>query len=214
MGILDHIFKRSGVARPIAEATISIPPLGEPVITWHPDTLDTENLALLALAYGTKVSWLMQTETSVAELFQVLAAELSSLPAGALTSDDVIGQLPTGRVLRLESRPPNGATNSPEIFKLRFFRRMTNSTSANSPMAWVSNDLPTLGLAANIPWSAFLLVAAIWPKLANAQRARFVHAWQALYQLSAHDESIKAGDAKHLHALFLVVTGSYLADAI
>jgi hypothetical protein len=149
--------------RPVLTAAITIAPSGEAHVVFSPDTADPEQLIRLLLCYGSKVRWLLKSETpALTEAFQEFMTEV----VGLFSATDVRDLMTDGPLLSEIARNTVSAPSSVpggEVFSARLFYGAEGK-------AWVTNDMPRPGLAFNIPWHFPILCQAIRSKLDQDDR--------------------------------------------
>lgn len=198
---------------PVLQATVRIPEAGEPEVSFAPTEPSSDDLALIALCYAAKIGWLIELEPHVRDIFFLLADETAGLPNEDMSEPDLFKVLLSADsiVQGLEGTP--AAVPGGEAFSISLYRsNLTSERGSQLPLSWVTNDTPQPGLAANLPWSAFLLIRSVWRQLTPAGRRRLAQTLEHLTLVLNHDGTVKPGDQQYLRALFLQTTAAWIAS--
>lgn len=156
-------------------AELTIPPTGTPTVELGPSNALPSDLCLAALCYASKVRWLVNSEFAVSKdlLTELFAEACDFWDEG---SGDLIDRMPTASSIRKNQDHPR-AVQQGEVFRISLYRTGYQNLTNR---AWVINTIPRPGLAANLPWSAILLlntVSVVLPVEARSHLGRALRIW-------------------------------------
>jgi hypothetical protein len=179
-------------------AVIYFPPKGHATIQIDPGSATPANLSLTVLCYASKVWWLLQSEFNISsDIFRQLIGE--AIDFWSEGHGDLIDRMPTAAALRSAEDHPTAVPGG-ERFDISFYRTQYQTLRNR---VWIINSLPKPGLAANIPWSAIILLNAVFVLLNDPVRERLHRAlssWADLVLAGGLTDQSLAG----LNALFAV----------
>ncbi len=148
-----------------AQITVNIPEAGFPNFQITPHDASPEDLSLLALCYGSKIRWLLQTEPEqMRDIFQKLCNEV--IDFWSTPGVDLIDRMPSARRLREDESSPH-AISGGERYVVTLYRTDYHNLRNK---AWVITTIPRPGLAANLPWSFLLVLNAVFALLNPSDR--------------------------------------------
>lgn len=156
-----------------AEAIVWIPEKGAPTVQLETFSGSSDDLINLALCYASKVQWLMASEPPVIQqvfrdMFLAVARNWNAPGA------DLIDRVPEAAAIRADSDSPK-AVDGGEVYRISFFR---TDYKALENRTWVVNSIPKQSLAVNPPWSAIVLLNAIFARLDQSDRRVLGEAWK------------------------------------
>lgn len=194
----------SGVRNRRARIVVRMPESSPPTIQLTTlGTVEPGDLCLLALCYASKVHWLLLSEMEPSrDLFREFCAE--ALDFWDAPGADLIDRMPTARALRDDPSVPHAVPGG-ERFVITLYR--TDYRSLKNRV-WVNNSLPRSGMAANIPWSALVVLNAAFALLDPETRVILHRAFSGWYDF-AFEEWEPDQSMVGLNALFASALGAY-----
>ena len=156
-----------------AEAVVRIPDKAAPTVRLETFSGSSDDLINLALCYASKVQWLLASEPPVIQqVFRDMSLAVArnwSAPGA-----DLIERVPEAAAIRADSDSPK-AVDGGEVYRISYFR---TDHKALENRAWVVNSIPKQSLAVNPPWSAIILLNAIFARLDLDDRRVLGEAWK------------------------------------
>ena len=116
---------------------------------------------------------------------------------------------PTSRAIRKGEDHPR-AVQQGEVYRISFFRTAYQNLSNR---VWVINTIPRPGLAANLPWSAILLLNAVFVVLPVDVRPRLGQALQSWFEAAMQPDCDRQ-TMQSLRGLFQLSAAAYEDAAI
>jgi hypothetical protein len=179
-----------------AKIIINIPVTGFVNFQITPHDASPEDLILLALCYGSKIRWLLQTEPEqVRDIFHGLCNEVTDF--WSAPGADLIDRMPTARQLREDDSSPHAVAGG-EQYIVTLYRTDYHNLSNK---AWVITAVPRPSLAANIPWSFLLVLNAVFVLLKPSEQETLRQAIANWYKY-AFEESHPNRSISSLNSLF------------
>ncbi len=173
-----------------------------PTIQLDPPNAPPTHLCLAVLCYASKMRWLVNDDPTATEFLRGLIEEACrSWNDG---SGDLIDRMPNAAALRASAGYPR-AVDPVEVFRISFY---WTGESSRDNRAWVINDIPDPGFAANLPWSVLLLLNAVFVSVSGQARAHMRRALQKWFD-AAMDTSFDNNAPETLPRLFLLALDTY-----
>jgi len=184
-------------------AEITIPTRGTPTIQLCPPSALPIDLSLAVLCYASKIRWLVNSEFAVSrDLLRELLGEACDFWNEG--TGDLIERMPTASTIRT-SEDHLQAVDPREVFRITLYRTGYRNLRNR---AWVINTIPRPGLAANLPWSAILLLNAVFVILPDEARAQLGQALRNWFD-SAMDPAFDNQAQQTLARLFALSVSAY-----
>ena len=179
-----------------ARFTVTIPVAGAPTLQLTPHNASPEDLSLIALCYGSKLRWLLQTEPElIREIFQDLCKE--TIVFWSAPGADLIDRMPSARRLRGDESSPHAIAGG-ERFVVTLYRTDYHNLRNKT---WVITTSPRPGLAANLPWSFLLVLNAVFVLLKPSERETLGRAIAEWYECAFRQSRLKRS-LSSLNSLF------------
>lgn len=173
--------------KPVVTATIAIRPSGESSVTFDPSDPGADSLIKLLLCYGAKIRWVLNTEPpEIAEAFEDFCRDALTDWAATDVNNLIADMSSATAFLKAVDGAPSTVPAGEQF---------TVHLHVSRVGAYVTNYLPTPGLAANVVWNYVLLLEAVRSRLSQQQREESTLAleawWHSVFSELGQDASMR-----------------------